>query len=269
MSVIIMLLSAAAIIALVKYGLVAGLEHLANALNWTPKTRGQATGYATSAPELVALVAAGLAGVWDAGLWNIAASNIINGGLMLLAMLVYKQGHELFNRRFLDEIAFASLGVLAPLVLMSLDLDTHWVVVPVLLGLFVVYQVLDRRLNPAPAKPAVDTVGNLKLGVTLVVTALSMIAVAGIFLGGATKGVVQQMGIRPAIAGWLLGVVTSLPEVVTFFAVYATSKREGKAHLLEDTQEVLDNLAASNMSNTALIYPVGLSVFLIVSALTG
>ncbi|MCP4845276.1 MAG: hypothetical protein GY901_09275, partial [Actinomycetia bacterium] len=79
---------------------------------------------------------------------------------------------------------------------------------------------------------------------------------------------VQQMGIHPALAGWLLGVVTSLPEVVTFFSVYATSRREGKAHLLEDTQEVLDNLAASNMSNTGLIYPVGLSVFLIVTALT-
>ena len=269
MSVIVMLLSAAAIIVLVKYGLVVGLEHLAHALNWTPKTRGQATGYATSAPELVALVAAGLAGVWDAGLWNIASSNIINAGLMILAMVVYRQGHELFHRRFIDEVAFASLGVLAPLVLMKLELDTHWIVVPVLLGLFIAYQVLDRKLNPSGEKPAVETVGNLRLGVTLVVTALSMIAVAGIFLGGATKGVVQQMGIHPALAGWLLGVVTSLPEVVTFFSVYATSRREGKLHLLEDTQEVLDNLAASNMSNTGLIYPVGLTVFLLVTALTG
>ena len=269
MPVIIMILSAAAIIVLVKYGLVAGLEHLANSMNWTAKTRGQATGYATSAPELVALVAAGLAGVWDAGLWNIASSNIINAALMILAMLVYRQGHELFNRRFVDEVAFASLGVAAPLLLMKLGLDTHWGVVPVLLLLFVLYQLMDRRLNPGTDAPATETVGNLKLGVTLVVTALVMIAVAGIFLGDATKGVVEQMDLRPATAGWILGVVTSLPEVVTFFSVYATSRREGTADRLDDTQEVLDNLAASNMSNTGLIYPVGLSVFLIVGALTG
>lgn len=268
MSVVIMILSAAAIIALVKYGLVAGLEQLANALNWSPKARGQATGYATSAPELVALVAAGLAGVWDAGLWNIASSNIINAALMILAMLVYRQGHEIFNRRFADEVGFAAVGVAAPIVLMKLELDTHWVVIPVLFGLFIVYQVLDRRLNPSGELPARETVGNLKLGVTLVVTALACIAVAGIFLGDATKGVVEQMGLHPAIAGWILGVVTSLPEVVTFFSVYATSKREGKAHLLEDTQEVLDNLAASNMSNTGLIYPLGLGVFLLVTALS-
>ena len=73
------------------------------------------------------------------------------------------------------------------------------------------------------------------------------------------------MGIRPALAGWLLGVVTSLPEVVAFFAVYGTAKKEGTLHLLEDTQEVLDNLAASNMSNTALIYHVGLAICLLVA----
>ncbi len=269
MSILVMLLSAAVIIALVKYGLVAGLEQLANALNWTPKTRGQATGYATSAPELVALVAAGLAGVWDAGLWNIASSNIINAVLMLAAMLVYGQTHELFNRRFIDEIAFAGVGVLAPLALMKLELDTHWVVVPVLLGLFIGYRVLDRRLNPATAESAVETVGSLRLGVTLVVTALAMIAVAGVFLGDATRGVVEQMNVHPAVAGWMLGVMTSLPEMVTFFAVYAASKREGHADDLEDTQEVLDNLAASNMSNTGLIYPVGLAVFLIVRMIAG
>ena len=71
---------------------------------------------------------------------------------------------------------------------------------------------------------------------------------------------------RPALAGWILGFVTSIPEMVTFFAVYATSKREGKLQDLNDTQEALDNLTSSNMSNVGIIYPIGLLAFLLASS---
>ncbi|MCO4773833.1 MAG: hypothetical protein KDA24_27625 [Deltaproteobacteria bacterium] len=266
MSILVMLLSAAAIIVFVKYGLVAAIDQLAGALGWSAKTRGQATGFATSAPELVALIAAGLSGVWDAGLWNIASSNIINAGLMILAVLRFGQIRELFNVRFADEVGFAAVGVVTPLLLMRFELDTSWAVVPILLLVFLTYRIVDKRLNrPAVETSAQETVGSIPKGLALSATALSLIAVAGIFLGDATRQVVNQMGVQPALAGWLLGVVTSLPEVVTFFAVYGAARREGKLHLLEDTQEVLDNLAASNMSNTGLIYPVGLIVFLLVT----
>ena len=55
MSIVVMLVSAGAIIGLVRFGLIAGLDHVGGALRWSPKLRGQATGYATSAPELVTL----------------------------------------------------------------------------------------------------------------------------------------------------------------------------------------------------------------------
>ena len=187
---------------------------------------------------------------------------------MLLAVLRYGQLHELMNKRFADELGFAALAVVAPLLLMQFELDTSWVVVPVLFSLFVVYRVVDARVNPPAEQTAEESVGSLPLGLILTVTALALISVAGLFLGDATKAVVEEMGVRPALAGWMLGVVTSLPEVVTFFAVYATAKREGHLSELDDTQEVLDNLAASNMANSTLIYPVGLTVFLLVTGLT-
>ncbi len=99
-----MVFTAALIIALVRYGMLNGLRQIASAQKWSAKTRGQVTGYATSVPEFVCLLAAGLSGVWDAGLWNIASSNMINTGLMLAAVLYYGQHKELFNRRFFDEI---------------------------------------------------------------------------------------------------------------------------------------------------------------------
>jgi Ca2+/Na+ antiporter len=267
MSALIMILSAAAIILFVKFGLLRGIDQIANAMNWSAKARGQLTGYATSVPEFVCLVSAGLAGVWTVGLWNIASSNIINSGLMLLAICTYRQLGELFNKRFIDEVGFAALAVLVPVVLMRWGLDTQWYLVPVLLGFFIIYQVIDKRVNrPAENEEQPEAIGNLPFGLILGLTALIAIAIAGMFLGNATADVVEQMGIRPAIAGWILGVVTSIPEMVSFFAVYAAAKREGRQHELNDTQEALDNLTGSNMANVGIVYPIGLLAFLLVTA---
>ena len=254
-----------------KFGLLKGIDHIAGAMRWSAKVRGQVTGYATSVPELVCLVAAGLAGVWEAGLWNIASSNIINAGLMIIAVLYYRQFGELFNRRFLDEVGFAAMAVAVPVVLMRVGLDTQWYLIPILFAFFGLYQVVDRAVNrPDAAEGAAEeTVGSLPMGMLLAITALVAIAVAGIFLGDATANVVEQLGVHPAIAGWILGVVTSIPEMVSFFAVYATAARENKLQDLNDTQEALDNLTGSNMANVGVVYPVGLLAFLIGSSLLG
>ena len=171
--------------------------------------------------------------MWEAGLWNIASSNIINAMLMLMAVTAYRQWGDLFNVRFIDEIGFASLAVVVPLVLMGVGMDTQCLLVPILLGFFVVYRLVDKRVNrpKAEIESSEETVGNLPLGMILGITALIAIAVAGIFLGDATAEVVEQLGVHPAIAGWILGVVTSIPEMVTFFAVYGTARREGNLHV--------------------------------------
>jgi hypothetical protein len=266
-----MVVSAAAIILLVKYGLLRGIDNIASAMKWSAKARGQATGYATSVPELVCLVSTGLAGVWEAGLWNIASSNIINAGLMLLAVLKYRQFGELLNRRFFDEVGFAALAVAVPVALMSAGLDTQWYLIPILLGFFVVYRVVDKLVNPLNEAEgtAEEMVGSLPFGFIIAITALVAIVVAGFFLGSATAEVVEQIGVRPAIAGWILGLVTSLPEMISFFAIYATASKEGKLENLSDTQEALDNLTGSNMANVGVVYPVGLAAFLLASVLLG
>jgi Ca2+/Na+ antiporter len=82
-------------------------------------------------------------------------------------------------------------------------------------------------------------------------------------LGNATAAVIQEFAVHPAAAGWILGTVTSLPEMVTFFAVYLTAQGDGTLDELEDTQEVLDNLTGSNMANVGVVYPAGLFAFLV------
>jgi len=270
MAALTMVMTAAAIILLVRFGLLRGIGHMASSLQWSAKTRGQATGFATSVPELVCLIATGLSGVWEAGLWNIAASNIINIVLMTAAVLWFRQARELKNRSFIDEIGFAGAAVVLPIVLMAFGVDRNWVLVPLLLGFFLAYRLLDRKLNPPEGSPEEEeAAGSLPVGIILSVVAVAAIAGVGIILGSAAESVVNDLGIHPAAAGWILGAVTSLPELVTFFAVYSAAQR---AELLDSpaaTQEALDNLAASNVANVGVVYPLGLAAFLIVTAVLG
>ena len=274
-SVLIMIVSAAAIIFFVKFGLLRGIDSIANSMSWSAKARGQVTGYATSVPELVCLVSAGLAGVWEAGLWNIASSNIINSGLMLCAILFYRQFRDLLNVRFIDEIGFAALAVLLPILLMHFGMDHEWYLIPLLLGFFVIYRLVDHKVNQGPAdseseKAAAEpAAGSLPYGFILGISALIAIIIAGMFLGEATADVVEKMGVSPEAAGWILGVVTSIPEMVSFFAIYAASRRAGKSGGLSDTQEALDNLTGSNMANVSIVYPLGLAAYLLGKLIQG
>jgi hypothetical protein len=71
------------------------------------------------------------------------------------------------------------------------------------------------------------------------------------------------MGVPEWAVGWILGFITSLPEMTAFFAVFGSAADEMADGDDTDCQENLDSLAASNMSNLGLIYPIGIAVFLL------
>jgi Ca2+/Na+ antiporter len=263
MPFIIMIVSAFAIIGIVKFGLVPGIDRVSLAQGWSLKARGKATGYATSVPELVALVAVGLSGVWDAGLWNIASSNLINLGLATTALVVYRRGPELMDRRFAKELSFAGLGIAAPLIMMQFGIDTHPAVIVVLLACFALYIVVDKSDGELPTDSSGVADSGPWRGLALCAVSLGLIVLAGKFLGASTRDVVHQMGVPAIAAGWILGFVTSLPEAVTFFEVFSTKRAGENPDHKAQIQELLDNLSASNMSNSGLIYPLGLAIYLL------
>ncbi len=261
-----MVLSSIVIIALVKYVMVPGIDHLSAALGWSLKARGKATGYATSVPEFVALVAAGLSQVWEAGLWNIASSNLLNLLMAAAAVIGCGRAGAAFDRRYLKEAVFSAVGITAPIVLMQFGADTSWGVVPVLLSLFAVYILFDKGDGALPEGQA-ETGGSAAKGGVMIAVSLALIMVAGDILGTATRDVVQVMGLPAIVAGCILGLVTSLPEGVSFFEAFSTSRSAGPPDPKAQVQELFDTLAASNMSNSGLIYPLGLTVYLLGSSL--
>ena len=142
---------------------------------------------------------------------------------------------------------------------------TSYIITTILLfSFFLAYLILDKKLNPADHdekeddQPKDSSKG--RKGIIFILLGILGIIVAGNFLGGVAESIVKQMNVPEWAIGWILGVITSLPELTSFYAVFALAKEQESD---ESCQQNLDNLAASNMSNVGLIYPIGIIVFLL------
>ena len=253
------------VVVITRFLMINGLERLADATGMRAKTRGKILGYATSTPELVGTVSTAYHGLLGAGLWNVAASNIINLSLFIAAALRYRRVRAVARRKFLDELGFALGAIIVPvlLVLKGDWAQSPWTAVA-LFSYFVLYLVLDPLLNADPQDELKEAppkdLRKAGIGCLLLLLGILGIVYTGNALGSVADRVVNAMGIPEMAIGWILGFITSLPELTTFFAVFSVAKCSEDD---TDVQQNLDNLAASNMSNVGLIYPVGIAVFVI------
>ena len=262
--ILLTLFSIATVLA-VRYLLMKGFDNLCTYFSLSSKARGQVIGYTTSIPEFTVVVSSAFAGVFEAGLWNIASSNIINWVLFAIAVLFYKQQRDMLNKKFIEEIIFASVAVLIPL---SLSLFKVGLNIPVAIGLiilFVIYKIIDRKLNPKTERSSVPTEDrpNVFVGAVLLISGIFVVVVCGKYLGQYSANLINQIGIPAWAIGWILGFITSLPEMTSFFEIFRIHKMRGTLHLTDDMQEALDTLVASNCSNLGIILPVGLIIFTI------
>ena len=251
-------------IVLTRFLLIDGIVMVASAWGIPKKTRGQVLGYATSVPELVGTVGTASKGLLGAGLWNIYASNIINLVLFLAAVIYYKQHKRLLQKKFWDEIGFSVGAIIIPFFLVQFgsQATSIWIA-GALFVFFISYIVMDHFMNPSSEEEESEEEEVLSdsaiRGIILIVVGLLGVIVLGEFLGEVAESIVYSLNVPQWAVGWILGVLTSLPEMTSFFALFKAGQHSPND---DDCQEALDNLAASNMSNLGLIYPLGILMFL-------
>ncbi len=265
---IILIGSGTVVIGAVKYLLMPGIVNIGISLNVSCKARGQMTGLATSIPEFTVLVAGVFAGVFDAGLWNIASSNIINWLLFILTIFLFRQQLDLRNKKFVDEITFGLLSVVIPLLVLFFQIKSSVTSALLLFGFFIIYRIIDGLINksakPAPIPPEIEN-GSLWKGFMFLIIGLGVIMLSGSFMSASTGLLVMQLNIPAWAIGWILGLVSSMSEFASFIEIYRMHKPNHKKNYNRDTQEALDALVSSNISNIGLILPIAMIIYLIVS----
>lgn len=265
------------IVVISKYILVYTLRKLAENLNLNAKTVGEVAGYATSVPEFLTITTSSLIGLTGASIYNIFSSNVINLIQYLGTIILNKNIMQLKNKAIKVELFLVLITIIIPIVLLKFNVEMNIFLVPIFIIMYFFFrfinnnvhklylQKVDKNLEKEIEKEKKWEVGNKKKTIKY----LFILIVAGIFLfiigellGNTLENLCNIFNISQIIIGILLGFITSIPELITFF--------ESQKHYqkTEDNEsgvvEATNNLLISNMLNLFVIQTIGIVIVYII-----
>ena len=252
------------IVLISKYILVTTLRKLAEAMNLKAKTVGDIAGYATSVPELLTITTSSLRGLTGASVYNILSSNVINLIQYLGAILLNKNASKFFT-------------IAIPIVFLKLDIELKLAVVPLFIILYILFMVLNNNVHKLYLKNEDEELEEkieeerkeqkknprkvLRYVLVLIVTGV-LLVIIGEMVGDTLENLCNLFGVSEVVVGILLGLVTSLPELITFFEAQRYYKKVDDDML--GVVEATNNLLTSNILNLFAIQSVGILISAIV-----
>ena len=263
----------ALIVLISKYILVTTLRKLAESLKLKPKTVGNIAGYATSIPELLTITTSSLRGLSGASVYNIISSNVINFIQYIGAILLNKNVDKIKNRAIITDIILVIFTILIPIVLLKMNIELNIMIAPVFVILYILFRVIndnvhkmylksedekiEHEIEVEEEKESKNRFQTIKYIIYLIITGILLYFV-GDKLGNTLENLCKLFNISEAIIGILLGFITSIPELMTFFESQKHYKKEDDDML--GVVEATNNLLTSNILNLFAIQTLGILI---------
>ena len=265
------------IVIIAKYALVPVLRKLAESLNLKAKTVGNITGIATSVPELLTVSFSAFTGLISASAYNIISSNIINSIQYSAAVFLNKNQKHLQNRALKIDLIMVLITIVIPIAMLIFGIEFSISIVPIFLLLFLLFYFINNNTHKLYLKHITQEEKEIeeetkwvkgkkrvivKYTILLLVISIALYFV-GNLLSNALENLCMQFQIPQLIIGILLGVITSIPELITFFESQKHHKKQENAE--DGVIEATNNLLTSNILNLFIIQSIGIIIFYLVS----
>lgn len=266
-----------AIVIISKYILVTTLRKLAENLNLKAKTVGDIAGYATSMPELLTIGAASFKGLVSASIVNVLSSNVINFIQYMFSILLNRNRKAFQNKAIKVDMILVIITIVLPILLVWLNIEVNIALVPIFIILYLLFRFLngnshklylkkeDEKLEEQIEKEGKWEKGNKKKTIKYILYLLItgvLLFIVGDKLGNTLESLCNRFNISQTIIGILLGFVTSIPELITFFEAQKHYKKQNKDDIL-GVVEATNNLLTSNILNLFIIQSIGIIIFYI------
>ena len=265
------------IVLISKYILVKTLRNLAENLKLKPKTVGDIAGVATSIPELLTISISRFSGFIDASIYNVLSSNIINFIQYLGAIILNKNKKALKNKAIKVDIILVILTILLPLILVLFNSEVKITMVPIFILLYIGFKKVndnahklylkeeDKEIEEIIKKEDKWERGNKRKvlkNVLILIIAGILLFFIGNMLGDNLENLCIRFNIPEFVIGIVLGFVTSIPELITFFESQKHHKKQENEML--GVIEATNNLLMSNILNLFIIQSIGIIIFYII-----
>lgn len=262
------------IVVISKYILVKTLRNLAENLNLKSKTVGNVAGIATSVPELLTIGASSYSGLINASIYNVLSSNIINLVQYYSAIILNKNRKSLKNRAIRIDLFLVGITILLPIFFILMKSEFKITMVPILILLYWGFSKIndnahslylkeeDKGIEEIQDKEDRWEIGNKKKIakniVILIITGI-LLFIVGNLLGDTLENLCLRFGVPQIVIGVILGFVTSIPELITFFE---SQKHHSKSQNdMLGVVEATNNLLTSNMMNLFIVQSIGIIIF--------
>lgn len=285
LSLIIFIILVVLIVLVTRNIMIYNIRKLAILLSWKSSIVGQVLGYATSTPELLSAFVAGSLGMVSTSIYNVLSSNFVNLFLVVILTIIYKRQKSIINKKFIYDYIIILITLIVPLVLVITNLATTVYAVPALLIIYGVYlygakyveyfasEETELELEEKSHKLGMKISKKRKIKVDekrkvaqcVVMLMLSIVALyfLGEALGNELEKLGKELGVSEMLLGMIMGIITSIPELLTFLTSYRRHRRYHHPEEDRGAVEVINNLATSNISNLAIIQTVAIISFII------
>lgn len=267
------------IVIISKYVLVTTLRKLAETLNLKPKTVGDIAGYATSMPELLTIGTSSFSGLISASIVNVISSNVINLIQYVSSIFLNKNQKVLKNRAIKIDLILVAITIIIPIILFAFNIEINIGIVPIFIGICVLFVYLNSNVHKLYLKNEDEKLekeieeeekwqkNNKKKTVKYIFYLLCsgvLLFVVGELLGNTLENLCNQFNISQTIIGILLGFITSIPELITFFEAQKHYKKKTEDAIL-GVVEATNNLFTSNILNLFVIQSIGIIIYSILA----
>lgn len=250
-----------------KYILTTTLRKLAQSLNLQSKTTGNIAGVATSIPELLTITTSSIRGFQNASIYNILSSNIINLVQYISTLILNKNIKKLKNHAIITDMVLVLITIIIPVALLKLNIKLDIFIVPMFIILYLLFVFLNNNVHKLYLNDAIDNQKNNSLNsngnnkkifiyiLVLFITGIILFYV-GELLGNVLENLCNLFNVSQTIIGILLGLITSVPELMTFFEAQKYNKKiKNEMH---GVVEATNNLFVSNILNLFVIQTIGI-----------
>lgn len=267
------------IVAISKYVLVRVLRKFSESLNLKAKTVGNIAGIATSTPELLSVGFASFAGLIGTSIYNILSSNIINLLQYIISIVMNKNWNILKNKALKIDILMVFITILIPVILVIANINVSIGIIPVFVFLFALFYYINSNTHKLYLKKEeheekeiikqeekfVKGKKNIifRYLIYLILTGISLFIV-GNLLSNSLEKLCLQFNIPQIVIGIVLGFITSLPELITFFESQKHHNKQNNSNL--GVVEATNNLLTSNILNLFIIQSLGIIIYIIFAA---
>ena len=260
-----------------KYLLVPLLRKISKLLNLSAKASGNIAGISTSVPELLTVIFSVTSGLMDTSVYNIISSNVINLVQYTFSIYLNKNQKYLNNKAIIIDLVMVVITIFIPVFIVGVQIDTNLMTS----FIFVVFLILFYYINHNVHKLYLEREDEELLKeensekeykkyriAKIIIYILGLVAISivlyflGELLSVTLRNLALEFKLPEMLLGILLGLITSLPELITFIE----SQRKEKIKNSElanklGVVEATNNLLTSNLMNLFVIQSIGILIY--------